>query len=79
MSIPLMHEAWPWFAPIWILFWILVVALVVRFVFWRRRAWCTGGGGPRGGRGPDEILAERFARGEIDAAEYRARLDALRQ
>lgn len=26
-----------------------------------------------------EILAERFARGEIDEAEYRARSDALRR
>jgi putative membrane protein len=27
---------------------------------------------------PEEILAERLARGEIDSDEYRARLDALR-
>ena len=26
---------------------------------------------------PDELLAERFARGEIDEPEYRQRLDAL--
>ncbi|WP_077490391.1 SHOCT domain-containing protein [Sinomonas mesophila] len=31
-----------------------------------------------GGRAED-VLAERFARGEIDEAEYRARLDVLRQ
>jgi putative membrane protein len=76
---PLMHESWgfwPWIAPFWIIFWILLVGLVVRFVFWRRGAWC----GPRRSmQGPDEILAERFARGEIDATEYRSRLDALRQ
>jgi putative membrane protein len=80
---PLMHEtwgAWPWIAPFWILFWILLVAFLVRFVFWRRGAWCSGGGGPRRTmQGPDEILAERFARGEIDATEYRSRLDVLRQ
>jgi putative membrane protein len=29
-------------------------------------------------RTPEDILAERFARGEIDAAEYRQRLGALR-
>jgi putative membrane protein len=27
---------------------------------------------------PEEIVAERFARGEIDADEYRERLEALR-
>jgi putative membrane protein len=76
---PLMHAtwgAWPWIAPFWFLFWILLVFFVVRFVFWRRGAWC----GPRGRmQGPDQILAERFARGEIDATEYRSRLDTLRQ
>ena len=78
MTLPLMHAAgfWPWFAPFWILFWIFFVFLVLRFVFWRRGAWC---GPRRAGRGPDEILAERFARGEIDASEYRSRLDTLRQ
>ena len=29
-------------------------------------------------RGPREILDERFARGEIDEDEYRARMDVLR-
>jgi putative membrane protein len=28
---------------------------------------------------PEQILAERLARGEIDAAEYRERLSALRE
>ncbi|GAB4100795.1 SHOCT domain-containing protein [Sinomonas halotolerans] len=41
-----------------------------------------GAGGPQGGNphgGPEQLLAERFARGEIDEAEYRARIDVLRQ
>jgi putative membrane protein len=29
------------------------------------------------GSGPEQLLAERFARGEIDESEYRARLDVL--
>jgi putative membrane protein len=29
-------------------------------------------------RTPEQLLAERFARGEIDESEYRDRLDALR-
>jgi putative membrane protein len=70
----LLHAAdgWHWwFVPFWILFWIAVVVLVFRFFPWRRR--CD--------RRPDAraILAERFARGEIDAAEYAARRDVLSQ
>ncbi|MFF4921518.1 SHOCT domain-containing protein [Kitasatospora sp. NPDC001261] len=39
-----------------------------------------GGQGGQGGPGvsPEQLLAERFARGEIDAEEYRHRLDTLR-
>jgi putative membrane protein len=60
-----------WLAPFWILFWLAVIVIVWRVVPWRRRC----------GRGPDAraILAERFARGEIDAAEYAARRDVLSQ
>ncbi|MES1169334.1 MAG: SHOCT domain-containing protein [Leifsonia sp.] len=78
MTVPLMHAAgpWPWIAPLWILFWIGIVFLVLRFTVWRRRAWC----GPRSATGgADGILAERFARGEIDAAEYQSRRETLRQ
>lgn len=79
-AMPLMHETWggwPWLAPLWILLWIVVIATVIRVVARRGGWWC----GPRVGaaRGPQEILADRFARGEIDASEYRARLDTLRQ
>ena len=80
-ALPLMHEtwgAWPWLAPLWILLWIVVIATVIRL----RRAGAAAGGAGRACRrrpGPQEILADRFARGEIDASEYRARLDTLRQ
>ncbi|HEU0336331.1 MAG TPA: hypothetical protein VFR43_07235 [Gaiellaceae bacterium] len=66
-------DGWPWLAPLWLLFWALVIFLVVRLVV-GRRGW--------GRRGPlDEarsILAQRFARGEIDAEEYRGRVAELR-
>jgi len=60
-----------WFAPLWILFWIALIVVFLRFGPWR---W------PRRHR-PDAraILAERFARGEIDAAEYSSRLEVLSQ
>ena len=79
-ALPLGHETWgvwPWIAPLWILFWVVVIATVIRVLGRRGGRWC----GPRVGaeRGPQEILADRFARGEIDASEYRARLDTLRQ
>ena len=67
----LLHAAgWHWwFAPFWILFWVLVIALV-----W----WLTPWRGRRDRRiDARAILAERFARGEIDAAEYSARLEVL--
>ena len=67
----LLHAAgWQWwFAPFWILFWVAVVLLVWRLAPWRRR---------RDGRvDARSLLAERFARGEIDAAEYSARLEVL--
>ncbi len=69
----LLHEGagWHWFFPFWILFWIAVVFLFFRFAPWRRRS----GGRPSA----HEILAERFARGEIDAAEYTARREVLGQ
>jgi putative membrane protein len=67
---------WPWFLffPLVPLFWILVIWFFVGFVLRRR------GGGPWGrpGASAEAVLGERYARGEIDAAEYRARLDVLR-
>ena len=53
-------------------FWILLAVLVVALL---------RSGRPAGTPGPDarEILQQRFARGEIDAEEYQARLDTLTQ
>ena len=66
----LLHAAgWHWwFAPFWVLFWVAVIVLVWRFAAWRR---CDRRVDAR------SLLAERFARGEIDAAEYTARSEVL--
>ena len=48
---------------------LVVLLLVVRP--WRRRH-CRGGGG-------EQVLAERFARGEIGEEEFRSRRDVLRR
>jgi putative membrane protein len=66
--------------------WWLFMALAMA-AFWIGVAWVLvtviRHGGTRTPPGPppsdpEHILHERFARGEIDADEYRARLDALR-
>lgn len=59
---------------IWLAFWIFVVY----FIFGRKHRW---------ERHPDskkdmtaeEVLADRFARGEIDEKEYEKRLDVLKK
>lgn len=65
------------------LFWILVFVLIFGFFGrrWRRNA-IENGYGPRGRLNParqaEVTLAERFAKGDIDEVEYRARLEVLR-
>jgi putative membrane protein len=57
-----------------VLFWIVIGYLAVVLVRHLRRS-------PEGTTGrtdPENILAERFARGEIDEQEYEARLSTLR-
>jgi putative membrane protein len=68
------HHDWeggPWL--VWPLLWLAVIATVVWLV--SRRRWER----PRsGGERARDILAERFARGEIAGDEYRERLEQLR-
>jgi putative membrane protein len=65
-----------------LLFWGLIVAgvvVLVRFLGRTGRA-DSGHASPPGPQqpGPERILAERFARGEIDEEEYQRRLGILR-
>ncbi|MEV7009175.1 hypothetical protein [Streptosporangium sp. NPDC051022] len=61
-----------------ILLWGLIIAGIVALLRYigggRQPGWFTAGGRTR----PDEILAERLARGEIDSEEYKQRLELLR-
>jgi putative membrane protein len=75
----------PWLFLLIPLFWIGLFTLL--FVLLRRRGrgpWgpgavgAAGHGGPWAQRGAEHVLAERFARGDIDETEYRARLEVLR-
>jgi putative membrane protein len=55
---------------IWPLFWLAVLGAVIWFVLRRQRP-------PSGTDRARDILAERFARGELSAEEYRERLAEL--
>jgi putative membrane protein len=62
---------WILFPITWLVLWVGVIAFVVtRF----RR-----GGPPWARHSGQTVLAERFARGDITAEEYRARLDVLKE
>jgi putative membrane protein len=67
-----------WHDGSWGILWMVVswVALVV-LVWVIVRAIRPEDGGAERQRDPKEILQERFARGEIDEAEYRSRLKVL--
>jgi len=65
--------SWPFFGP---LFWILLLVVVIGFVMIGRRP--SHHVPPTSTRpGPLDILKERFARGEIDKAEYEERRKVL--
>lgn len=75
------------------IFWFLIILAVIFAIVGRRRRWARAGFGPGGGwghmghgywagaqasRAAETTLAERFAQGDIDEKEYRARLEVLR-
>ena len=62
------HGWWGGFAMV--AFWALVISMVVLAV----RAWSGSSQAPRS---PSDILAERFARGEISEEEFEARRRVL--
>jgi putative membrane protein len=63
------HHWWP----LWLLFWAALIGTAV-WLIWRRR-------GSRSGPfdRANEIVAERYARGELSGEEYRERLDELKR
>lgn len=62
-----------------VLFWALIIAGIVALVrYVGRRTQHTGWPGAARPT-PEQLLAERFARGEISEEEYRRGLDLLRQ
>jgi len=77
------NGGWGWIG--WIITAVVLVlifaALIAAVVFAIR--YLSGGhrglGGSQRARGAEDVLAERFARGEIDADEYRQRVTLLRE
>ncbi|HEX5541932.1 MAG TPA: SHOCT domain-containing protein [Micromonospora sp.] len=72
-----MHRYYGWVWPMWgvmMLFWLLALAVAVSLA--ARHARSRGDGDGTGTA--RQILAERYARGELDADEYHRRLDNLR-
>lgn len=65
-------EWWWFFRPLVALLWIVAIAFTVRFIF--RPRWRGHRSGADRAR---DILAERYARGEIDASEYQERQHRL--
>jgi putative membrane protein len=66
-----------------LLFWAVIIGvgvLIARAAAGARAAHSPGptGSPPAPRQGPEQILAERFARGEVDEHEYDTRLAALR-
>lgn len=77
-----MHDGsgW-WMGLVWLIVLIGLVALAVWVVITVTRGQhAVGGGAGRAHPGdPEQILAERLARGDIEPDEYRVRLQALRE
>ena len=61
---------WPIFPLFWLLLWGVVIFALVR----GRRGW----GRWHQGQSAEDVLAERYARGEIAEEEYRERLTVLK-
>ena len=61
-----------------LLFWGLIITGIVVLVRYLARSEQHAGGRLAGRPTAEQVLAERFARGEIDEEEYRRRLDTLR-
>jgi putative membrane protein len=70
-------SGWGWFgmAVSAVLFWAVVITAIVLLIRYLNQ---TRPSGPTT-RTPEQLLAERFARGEIDEAEYQQRLATLRK
>jgi putative membrane protein len=68
---------WWWMALVMIVFWGGLIVLAVALIRRPHHTHAAGSGFVARPSRAHDILAERLARGEIDAEEYHSRLDAL--
>jgi len=62
-----------------VLFALVITAIVLAIRYLGGGGGHRGRGSPQQARGAEEVLGERFARGEIDEDEYRRRMSALQE
>ncbi|MGA7205117.1 MAG: SHOCT domain-containing protein [Specibacter sp.] len=77
LAAPLMMHGGGWGGPWFLispLFWLVLIGL---FIFLGPRRWRRNHQWHQN-QGAESVLRERYARGEIDETEYRARLEVLR-
>ena len=87
----MMYDGWMWgngwgwagwvlMSIVMVLFWAAVITAIVLAIRYAGSSRNAASGPPsyRPSR-PEDVLAERFARGEIDAEEYRQRVTLLRE
>ncbi|WP_405719516.1 SHOCT domain-containing protein [Streptomyces sp. NBC_00046] len=78
-------SGWLFMTMIMVVFWSLLIVGIVAFTHYLtnthrgRQSGSSSGEAAWGSRRAEDLLAERFARGEIDEEEYKRRLTLLRE
>jgi putative membrane protein len=69
--------AWLWMGAMMVAFWAVVAVAVLLAARTLKSSQYAGQSSRPQARSPQDILAERYARGDIEADEYRRRLDEI--
>ncbi|MGO9159049.1 SHOCT domain-containing protein [Mycobacterium sp.] len=62
-----------------VLFALVITAVILTVRYFSEGGGHRGPGSPQQARGAEDVLGERFARGEIDEDEYRRRMTTLQE
>jgi putative membrane protein len=77
LAAPHMMYGGGWGGPWFLIFPLFGIAVIVLFIIFGPRRWRRNAVMHQN-QGAESVLRERYARGEIDETEYRARLEVLR-